>query len=293
MDVSVIIVNYNTKSLIKDCIQSILDQTKGIEYEIIVVDNNSIDGSQDMIKKHFSNVILIESKENLGFGKANNLGSNIAKGKYLFYLNSDTILSNNALRIFYDYAEQSKLPIGALGCILKGTNGDNCHSYGNFITIKSELKNSLGRYLRFLKDSDHLNPPSIDSIKDVDYITGADLFVPKSVYDSIGGFDPIFFMYCEEADWEFRMEENGLKRFIIPGPEIVHLEGGSDPSKSHIWSANRLKNFYRSKRIYMRKHNSYPKYISYRFLYLMLQIPINLTLALTKRGDYISLLKHL
>ena len=102
MDVSIIIVNYNTKDLIKNCIDSIYEQTKDIKFEIIVSDNGSVDGSIEMIKSEFPNVILIENNANLGFGTANNRGLKIAKGKYIFYLNSDTVLLNNAVKLYPD-----------------------------------------------------------------------------------------------------------------------------------------------------------------------------------------------
>ena len=108
MHVSIIIVNYNTKTLLADCLRSIYAQTTDMNYEIIVSDNGSTDGSIEMIKSEFPNVILIENNANLGFGGANNRGLAIAKGKYIFYLNSDTILLNNVTKYFYDFFEEHK-----------------------------------------------------------------------------------------------------------------------------------------------------------------------------------------
>ena len=104
-DVSIIIVNYNTKQLLADCLKSIYEQTNNIDFEVIVSDNGSVDGSIEMLKRDFSQVILIENNANLGFGAANNRGLEVAKGKYIFYLNSDTVLLNNAVKIFFDYLE--------------------------------------------------------------------------------------------------------------------------------------------------------------------------------------------
>ena len=98
IDVSVIIVNYNTKDLLRDCINSVIEQTKNISFEIIVSDNGSSDGSIEMLKAEFPKVIILNNKENLGFGKANNRGAEISNGKYLFLLNSDTVLLNNAIK---------------------------------------------------------------------------------------------------------------------------------------------------------------------------------------------------
>lgn len=303
MDVSVIIVNYNTREILGECLRSVRERTEGLEYEVIVVDNASVDGSQEYIRRAFPWVRLIESKKNLGFGKANNLGMKEARGKYLFLLNSDTILKNNALKIFYEYSEQygnasniltnkKDRGIGALGAILLGPDGRNCHSYGRFITPARELKEVVAKYLKFLKDKDKFNPSSVSAPKEVDYITGADLWVPREVFERTGGFDPAFFMYCEEVDWQKRMDDIGLKRVIIPGPEIVHLEGGSDRSKKKVWSPSRLKNIYTSKRIYYKKHFNRLTYPFFRLLFLILNTPVIMLNAIKNRGDYKKLIKY-
>lgn len=284
MDVSVIIVSYNTCGLLVDCIESIYRQTDRVEFEIIVVDNDSKDNTCETVKRKFPEVRLIKSAVNLGFGKANNLGVENAKGKYLFFLNSDTVLLNNAIKVFFDFAESSKDRIGALGAILKAPDGGTCHSYGKFITMRSELYDVVAKYLRFLKDSSNSHPLQVLEPVAVDYITGADLFVPRAVYEEIGGFDPAFFMYCEEVDWQRRMQDAGYVRLVINGPEIVHLEGGSDGSKSHIWSANRLKNISVSKRIYLQKYNKGINYALFRILYYLLKLPIVLMLIIYKNG---------
>lgn len=228
MDVSIIIVNYNTCDLLKQCIQSIISNTREVVYEIIVIDNDSHDESCQMLKNDFPTVKLIRSDINLGFGKANNLGIKQASGKYLFFLNSDTILCNNAIKNFFEFSISYTDKLGAVGTILKDNNGNNIHSYGKFITIKSELKNVLTKYSKIFgvkNNTDYLYPPAIKESKEVDYITGADLFIPYKVYQELEGFDPMFFMYCEEVDWQYRMAINGYKRLIISEPEIIHLEG--------------------------------------------------------------------
>ena len=125
MDVSIIIVNYNTCEITKNCLTSIYEKTKEINFEIIVSDNGSKDGSIEMIRTEFPEVSLIENNANLGFGTANNRALAVAKGKYVFYLNSDTILLNNAVKIFFDHWENAvdKDTIGALGANLLDTQG--------------------------------------------------------------------------------------------------------------------------------------------------------------------------
>lgn len=254
IEVSIIIVNYNTLHLLQECISSIYKHTRKNSIEIIVVDNQSIDGSVEMLRTTFPTVIIIENKENQGFGRANNLGSKRAHGKYLFYLNSDTILLNDAISIFFKYAENTNEGIGALGCILTGPDGNTCHSYGKMITPGYELKNAIARYLRFLKPRWLTRPDKVRKPLSVDYITGADLFVPRKVFEKTGGFDPDYFMYCEEVDWQKRMDAIGLKRLIIPGPEIIHLEGGSDSNKKPTWSQTRISNIQKSRKIFYKKH---------------------------------------
>ena len=274
MEVSIIIVNYNTQRLTSDCIESIIAKTSDIGYEIILVDNASTDGSKEFFLQD-KRIKYIYSDQNLGFGRANNLGIREAKGRYLFFLNSDTLLLNNAVKRFFDFCEKSPdRKIGAVGAVLKDRNLRNIHSYGRFITPMREITDVLGKYFRFLKKRNHLCPGSVQRPKPVDYITGADLFVPYTVCDDLGAFDPAFFMYCEEVDWQFRMSKAGYERLIIDGPEIIHLEGGSDPSTAKQWSFNRIDNILRSKQIYIRKHYNFIVFWVYKLCNAMLWLPI-------------------
>lgn len=248
MDVSIIIVNYNTKKLIADCIKSIYEHTKDINFEVIVSDNGSKDGSIEMLKADFPQVILIENNANLGFGTANNRGLKIAKGKYVFYLNSDTLLLNNAIKIFFDYFETNgeKENIGALGTNLLDRNGNITHSYGNFPRINNiKSYNSLLMHniygffkLYILNKFFKREIPLIQKAKvyekyigEVEYITGADLFVKNN---SDASFDENYFLYCEETDLQYRLLLKNKKRIIIDTPKILHLEGGSQKSKLDI-----------------------------------------------------------
>lgn len=294
-DVSIIIVSYNTLALLRDCLTSIYERITGISFEIIVVDNNSADDSCRMLTEEFPRVKLIASPENLGFGRANNLAIKAAQGKYLFFLNSDTVLLNNALMPFYEYCEHSKEKIGALGAILKSSSGENVHSYGRFITIGGLL---LDVFLKYLKpfgwdyQKELLYPKSVDSFKEVDYVTGAALFVPRRVVEELGAFDPRFFMYCEEVDWQKRMQKAGYKRRIIQGPEIVHLEGGSDSSASRAWSYSRLGNVFNSRNKYIRKYYGLVWFCLFAFLNSLLWFPI-LFLSRRKFSEKVRLFRML
>lgn len=235
MDVSVIIVNYNTCILTRNCLQSIFEQSKDIDFEVIVSDNGSTDGSIEMIKNEFPQVFLIENNANLGFGKANNVGYKYAKGKYIFLLNSDTILLNNAIKIFFDVMQILPSNIACVGCSLVNKQGDLIHSYGNYPTFWNEL---LRRPFAFLKKFVKINQgfdtspyiPINNECFIVEYVTGADLFIRKNVIEQCGLFDEDFFMYYEETEMQYRYRQNGYFSCITTKPQIQHLVGGSNKS---------------------------------------------------------------
>ena len=271
MDVSIIIVNYNTKQLLADCLNSIFAQTIDLDFEVIVSDNSSTDGSLEMLKADFPQVILIENNANLGFGAANNRGLAVAKGKYVFYLNSDTILINNAVKLFFDYFEENgeKENIGALGCNLLNKNGEIIHSYGDFLKLNeiNHILNNLihtvyGNFkLYLLLKVFHKAIPVIENKKhyekktgQVEYITGADLFMRNN--DS-ALYDEQYFMYCEEMDLQYILSKQKKYSFIIDSPKIIHLEGGSEKKATDIirQEANFSRINWRMSQIYFFKKN--------------------------------------
>lgn len=243
MDVSIIIVNYNTKELIRNCLKSIFEKTDGIVFEVIVSDNGSSDGSVEMIRDEFPQVILILNNENLGFGAANNRGLKIAKGKYIFYLNSDTVLLNNAVKIFFDYWENSpeKEKIGALGCNLRNNNNEIAISFANFPTVENEKQYLLrcffsSLYIKKLFYHIKKERKRQKYIGAVEFIIGADLFLKNDEYAK---FDEYYFMYYEESDLQLKLENKRKKRLIVNGPEILHFEGGSDLSNKLLYDFNK------------------------------------------------------
>ena len=174
----------------------------------------------------------------MGFGAANNRGLKLAKGKYIFFLNSDTILLNNAVKIFFDYWENTpeKNKIGALGANLFNKNREVIHSYGHFPVVRKEIYHSLRRifvyYVKYLFHILHINrkvnkSKNANSFKigKVEYITGADLFVANN---DLAYYDERYFLYYEETQLEWNLMKRGLNRLLIDGPQIIHLCGGSD-----------------------------------------------------------------
>lgn len=236
LDVSIIIVNYNTKDLLKNCISSIINNTKTVTYEIIVSDNGSTDGSLEMLRTSFPGVIIIDNKKNLGFGAANNKAKEISQGKYIFYLNSDTILQNDALYYFKSYFENNlDKKIGCLGCNLLNENNEIGFSYFKFINYKDEFKNLLktnilliisSMYRLFHKKKQFvIKNLGTEYFGVVDCVLGADMFMQNN---ELTRFDELFFMYHEEADLQYNLFiHQDLHSYIIPGPKIVHIGGGS------------------------------------------------------------------
>lgn len=257
MDVSIIIVNYNTKGFTDACISSIIQHTHGLRYEIILVDNDSSDGS----KEYFSmdnRVIFHECGINVGFGSANNQGLTHCHGKYIFLLNSDTLLKDNIIKSMFDKMESLNDDIAVLGTHLINGNGKACHSYSTFPSISKCLKELYGLYFRktvFYED------PGYEGI--VDYITGADMFIRKSVIDRHGFFDPDFFMYFEESHLQYRLRSFGKFSYIFNGGTIVHLEGGS-ASGTH--TARQWKMYFAGMFTFMRKRYTGIMYIIFRMI---------------------------
>lgn len=242
-DVSVIIVNYNTCSLLRDCLASIYARTEGIAFEVLVSDNGSTDGSAEMVRKEFPQVELLENRANLGFGAANNRALDRAVGKYVFYLNSDTVLVNNAVKIFFDYWEaHAGDAISCLGCNLMWPDGQFCRSAGEsrngrfksaadfrrnqrklcFRSYRVAMRHYVfKRPLRLVEDQD---PPVEKRVGPVGYVTGADLFL---LNNGQARFDEGYFMYYEEVDLEYALSAAGKQPVLIDGPQIIHLEGAS------------------------------------------------------------------
>lgn len=232
-DVSIIIVNYNTYGLVLQCIESVIKNTSSILYEIIVVDNNSPNREIEDLNKVFPQVKLILNNDNSGFGIANNIGNKVANGKFIFLLNSDTIVIDNSIYELYKFMLENP-HVGACG--------------GNLCDINLSPVTSFTRFMpSILSDIDYFFYNIYSKVlygKDLNYcygespilihgnISGADLMISKHVFDELGGFDENFFMYYEETDLLFRIRAIKYKTYIVPSSKIIHLEGASEALKS-------------------------------------------------------------
>lgn len=275
IQVSIVIINYNTRVMTQECIDSVIDQTKGISYEIILIDNRSQDDSKEYFEKD-SRIRYVYSFENLGFGRANNVGMMLAKGDYVFLLNSDTLLMNNAVKMFYDYAESHQEQKAFFGGWLMNRNREFIHSYANITTMHSLLKGALATYTNLIRGNKVLGVLDCynksGNALEVGYVTGADLFLHRSIIEEYGGFDHNFFMYYEECDWQWRMKSQGVKSIVIKGPEILHLCGEQEgkPRKTRSIKV-KLMNL-DSLKYYLKKHYNILQYFLFRVAYFVLKL---------------------
>lgn len=236
MLLSVIIPSYNTKKILLDCLDSIIKNTKGFTYEIIVVENGSKDGSLDAIKdysKKNHEVILVDAKKNLGFGKANNLGAANAKGRYLLFLNSDTLIFDDVLNISIENIQKDR-HIGVYSCRLLNADWSIQQSGGHFPNLFNVFA-----WQFFIDDlpiigslipSFHPQKSQYDKDQNMDWVTGAFMIIPKKIFDEVGGFDENIFMYTEEMELCFRISKLGYTTLLQNIPTIIHLGGASGGS---------------------------------------------------------------
>lgn len=238
-----------------DCIRSVLKHSGNLALEIVVVDNGSADGTVEAIARAFPQVKVVANRENLGFAAANNAGCFVARGRYLLLLNSDTLITSNALQVSCLRLQEDST-IGCLGVRLLNSDGTLQPSILRFPGLR---RNFLNRVLRLLPFSGawkwRYNSPALDldhyQAHEVEYIRGAFMAIPRKVFESIDGFDTRFFMYGEEADLCLRIHRRGFRVVFCPDAEIVHFGGGSSGAISELSFERRI----RSQLLFVAKHS--------------------------------------
>ncbi|MBP1682755.1 MAG: putative glycosyltransferase [Ignavibacteriaceae bacterium] len=259
MDLSIIIVNYNVKEFLQNLLHSIEKSSSNISKEIIVIDNASDDGSVEVIKEKFPSIKLIENKINFGFGKANNQGLAIAKGKYILFINPDCIVSEDTLDKMISFFE-SHTECGLAGCKILNSDG----------TLQLACRRSFpGPWTSFTKVTglSNLFPKSrifarynltyLDENKtyEVDAVSGSFMMIRREVYEKVGGFDEQFFMYGEDLDLCYRIQKSGFKVFYVHTTQVIHYKGEST-KKSNL---DETKLFYDAMHLFVKKHlSSFP-----------------------------------
>lgn len=281
IDVSIIIVNYNSSGVLANCIESIRKQNAKSRYEIIVVDNCSNESERRSLEGIKTFATVIYNGKNAGFGAANNLGAKAAQGKFLLFLNPDTIAVNNIVDAFVLSALASNETTGVLGCHQRNPDLSANHSFGSFRNhrlgafLKSEFRQNCIKQLVALLHAKRKNKaaasvetaPNVPAIREVDWINGACLFIKASLYESIGGFDERFFLFSEEVDLQRRLHEAGYRQFLLDTPCLIHLH----EDKRAMSAATRLY-FYEGYFTYAKKYNSpFAFYVS-KLLFLLIVI---------------------
>lgn len=232
MKVSVIIVNYNVKYFLEVCLHSVQKAAEGMDVEIIVVDNDSKDGSNEMVRSRFPNVNLIENKDNKGFSKANNQGVAIAKGEYILFLNPDTVMPEDFLQKMVSYIDAHP-EAGSIGPkLIDGRGRYAPDGKKSFPTLSVAIFKTTGINKIFSK-SPYFNKyyavhVDKDEVAEVDMLSGCCMMVRRKVIDEIGGaFDESYFMYCEDFDLSYRIHNAGYKNIYFPETTLIHYKGES------------------------------------------------------------------
>ena len=254
--ISIIIVNYNVKYFIRQCLQSIYKSDFEGEYEVIVVDNDSVDGSQEMIRQEFPQVNLIANKQNVGFSKANNQGIAKANLQYTLILNPDTIIQEDTLSACSNFMDRTP-DAGALGVkMVDGSGSYLPESKRGFPTPRSSFFKMSGLSKIFRKseffNSYYQGHLSAQQTQVVDVLTGAFSFMRTDLLKKIGGFDEDYFMYGEDIELSFQVREEGYKSYYFPETQIIHFKGESTKKLSSSY----VKNFYGAMSIYAGKRSS-------------------------------------
>lgn len=278
MDVSVVIVSYNTKELLADCLKSLKPALVSLKAEIFVVDNNSVDQTAQMVKRDFRGVKLIANRQNLGFSKANNQALKVVKGKYVLVLNPDTKVQTDTIKKMIDFMEK-RPQVGISTCRIELPGGQldpDCRrhfptpwrAFTHFSNLAEIFKSSK------IFDQYHMGYLSGTNEHEVDACVGAFMMIRKSAMDKVGLFDEDFFFYGEDLDWCWRFKELGYKIVYTPITKIIHYKGVSSGIKKdsrHLSKATKeskkraLLESTRAMRLFYQKHfrDKYPFFINW------------------------------
>ena len=262
MQLSVIIVNYNVKNLLKDCLFSVQKAAHSIDTEIIVVDNASSDGSLEMLKSEFKDVKLIVNTQNIGFSKANNQGIAQATGQYILLLNPDTLVYKNTFEDCLKFSTQTN-NCGGIGVqMLDASNQFLKESKRSFpspwlalfrLSFLNKLFPNSALFNRY-----YLGHLSKDKNHQVEVLAGAFIWLKKSIADEVGGLDETYFMYGEDIDFSYSIQQAGYNNYYLGTISIIHYKGKSTDKYSFKY----IERFYGAMKIFSKKHypRTYPIY---------------------------------
>jgi GT2 family glycosyltransferase len=252
-EVSVLIVSYNTREMTLACIASVLDQPDGKSCQVIVFDNNSSDGSADAIGDSFPDILLIRSPENLGFARANNEAAKFASGEYILLLNPDTVVLDDAITKLLAFAKENPSAKIWGGRTVFADGSLNPYTCWRFMTPWSLTTNALGLTsllgMTDIFDREGYGGWKRNSVRRVELVVGCFLLIESTLWKKLGGFDPRFFMYAEEADLCYRSYKENAQPMFTPSATIIHYGGASEPE-----AAGKLIRLFRGKATFIQKH---------------------------------------
>lgn len=282
MRLSVIIVNYNVKYFLEQCLYSVQKACVGLEAEIIVVDNCSTDGSREFLEPVFPGVKFIWNSNNEGFAKANNRAIAVAKGEYILFLNPDTLVPEDCFEKSIQFL-QSQQKAGALGIkMIDGSGRFLKESKRAFPSPLTSLYKLSGLSVLFPRSKTfaryHLGHLSADENHEVDVLAGAFMMMPQNILKEIGNFDETFFMYGEDVDLSYRIQKAGYRNFYFAESSIIHFKGES----TKRGSMNYVRMFYMAMSLFVKKHYSGSKARLFTFL---VQVGILIRASLAATGN--------
>ena len=285
MTLSIIIVNYNVKYFLEQCLCSVLKASQEIEAEIIVVDNNSSDGSREFFEGLFPGVRFYWNPANSGFAKANNTALQYARGEYILFLNPDTIVPEDCLVKCLSFLKEQNSG-GALGIkMLDGAGNFLKESKRAFPSPLTSLYKLSGLAKLFPRSKTfakyHLGYLDENKDHEVDVLAGAFIMIPRNILEKVGTFDEIFFMYGEDVDLSYRVQASGFKNYYFAGSSIIHFKGES----TRKGSLNYVRMFYTAMIIFVRKHYGGTKA---GFFNLMIKAAILLRGFISAAGKFIK-----
>lgn len=249
IDLSIMIVNWNTKDLLADCLESLIDIRQSIR-EVIVVDNASTDGSAGMASAQFPWVTLIDSPDNLGFAAGNNLALRHATGQTVLLLNPDTVVTKGAIERLWQVL--AAFPqVGIVGAQLLNADGSLQMSIGVFPSVWSELP-LINRRLRTVHRTFPVSTPQGEAtVQSVDWVSGAALMMKREVIEAIGPLDESFWLYTEETDWCYRARAAGWDVLLVPQAHVYHLARAASRQRFVVT----MLHFYQSRVRFVCKHH--------------------------------------